>query len=399
VDAYTFGYPLAIMDRQMRAATVNTFVHVRELGTPDLRLIIRPNNDTLYSSAMVDLRGGPLVLHVPATHGRYYSLQFMDAYTNVFAYVGRRTTGVEAGDFVVVGPGWTGALPAGLPRIDSPTSWVWILGRTLVDGPEDLAAVHGLQDQLTLAPVAGPAPTLPPPPVTADAALATFAAIGEALAINPPPPAEAGTVARFSALFDTDAVSRLDHAAIKVAIPATERLLDLGIKYRLPLRNGWAFSTELGAYGTDYGTRAAVAKYGLAANKPEEGLYMSATVDGAGKPLSGARRYELRFPAGGTPPVDAFWSVTLYGDDGFLVANPLARYSIGDRTRGLTRDADGGLTIRIQHEAPEGPEANWLPAPASTFNLVMRAYQPRPELLDGTYVMPPVVSLPVLAEP
>jgi hypothetical protein len=418
LQAYVWGYPLVVMQRTRHLLTsadhsygapVNSFAHSDRLMTPASRAVAKPNNDTVYSSAWLDLRGGPLVLEVPDMAGRYYSLQFMDAYTNAWAYVGRRTTGTEAGRFVVTGPAWAGDLP-GLPVLASPTNTVWLLGRTLVHGPADLPAVRDLIRRYTLTPLQGEdgvparyAGPLQSPHHLGSAGIAFFDEMCAAIADDPPPPEDGPVLKGFAEL--GIGPGRIPSA--EVADPFVHHLLDtvgaagdvlLSLSHSphdgmAPETDGWSYNLGTGSYGQRYLLRARVALQGLGAVHPQEALYASARKDVSGRPLDGQRRYLLRFLPGQFPPADAFWSLTAYGEDHFLIANPLGRYSLGDRTPGLVYGSDGSLEVLIQRDEPSHGTANWLPVGPGPFELTLRCYQPGPELLDGRYTIPPLVTL------
>jgi hypothetical protein len=418
LQAYVWGYPLVVMRRTRHLLTsaghpfgapVNSFMHVDRLMTPASRAVPKPNNDTVYSSAWLDLRGGPLVLGVPDMADRYYSLQFMDAYTNTWAYVGRRTTGTNAGRFVVTGPGWAGD-PPGLPVLASPTDTVWLVGRTLVHGPGDLPAVRDLIRRYTLTPlepageVAARHAEVPQSPHgLGSAGIGFFDELCAAIADDPPPAGDRPVLERFAEL----GIGPARIPSAEVTDPFVRHLLDSAgaagdVLLSLPPSphdgvtpetGGWSYNLGTGSYGQRYLLRAQVALQGLAAVHPQEALYVSARHDDQGRPLHGERRYVLRFPAGELPPADAFWSLTAYGEDHFLIPNPLARYSLGDRTPGLVYESDGSLQVFIGRDEPPHGAANWLPAGPGPFELTLRCYQPRPELLDGRYTVPPLVSL------
>ena len=411
-QAYIWGYSLVVLKRTLRNLAVkrgvplNQFIRAERLATPESKAVVSPNNDTLYASAWLYLRQKPIILHVPDTQGCYYSVQLMDAYTNTFAYVGRRVTGTKEGNYAIAGPSWQGTLPTGVKLIKSPTNTIWSLVRILVDGEDDLPAVRALQQQYTLTPLSAygggitPQQQVPPDLKTQAEAfngLQFYDELSAALQDDLPPEDEYPLLKLLTQvgigpnLHPSQEVK--DQATIdglKQAILEGDRLIDQKVLNRGTRVNGWTLDYKLGNYGKDYLLRAAVAKAGLGANTPEESVYFQAHVDATGKPLSGANRYVLRFDTGRLPPVDAFWSLTLYGLNRFFVANPLNRYSIGDRTKGLQYNADGSLDIYIQHEVPVGKESNWLPAPADGFYLSIRAYQPRAELLTGAYKVPPV---------
>ena len=426
--AVVYAYPLYEMAR-MRAATsprrtesgaeapapqrwCNTFVHARQLLRAGGSRVVTPNHDTLYTNAWLDLGAGPLVIDVPDTAGRYYVLGLLDFYTNPFAHLGQRLTGTRARAFVIVPPGWQGELPAAFDapgaRIQAPTRWLWIIGRILVEGPHDVAAVNALQDGFKLRPLAdwvagrSPAPRLFDPACDpkAPASAAHFAAqVNAALRQNPPPAEEQAELARLAAVGIGPDAAPLTPAQAQVLQDALDttlpRLRQAQIGRLLP--SGWNQPPLIeGHFGNDHLARAQVALKYIGMLESREATYPIAWHDGRGRPLNGAHRYRLRFAPGALPPVDAFWSLTMYdARDYMLVDNPIDRYAIGDRTPGLRPDADGGLTLSLQHAPPmdTAARANWLPAPAGDFYVCLRAYVPREELLDGRYTLPALECL------
>ncbi|HEY9726676.1 MAG TPA: DUF1254 domain-containing protein [Chroococcales cyanobacterium] len=408
-QAYIWGYSLVVLKRTLRKSAarrgtpLNQFAHAKRLATPQSKAVVSPNTDTLYSSAWLDLRQEPIILHVPNTQGRYYSVQFMDAYTNSFAYVGRRVTGTKEGNYAIVGPAWRGILPPNVQAIKSPTNTVWSLVRILVEGEDDSSVARALQQQYTLTSLSkysGTAPSgqvlpSPLPQANASGSLQFYDELSAAIQVDPPPEDENPLLSLFAQVGiganripsqEIQDQATLD--GLKLAILEAERLIDEKVSNLGMMVNGWRVNYQIGTYGKDYLLRAAVAKTGLAANTPEESMHFRAYVDGTDQPLSGANRYVLRFKPGRLPPVDAFWSLTIYGLDGFLVPNPINRYSIGDRTKNLQYNTDGSFDIYIQHQVPVGKESNWLPAPTQGFYLSLRAYQPNAELLTGAYKVP-----------
>ena len=397
----------------------NTFIHARELLRAGTSRVVMPNNDTLYTNAWLDLAAGPLVIELPEMGERYHVLGFLDFFTNPFAHIGTRTTGQRAGRVLVTGPGWTGEVPDEFRtpgrHLQSGTRWNWIIGRLLVDGEADIANVVALQDGFrirTLADVQAGRETSaarrfeatcnPRAPLSVE----HFAQqVNAALRDNPAPAADTSLVGLFGALgvgvSDVESTRRLGRpgvrAALERALATAQQLLDKSVRQvaQDPAARaaGWSRSMMVmgESFGHDFLSRAFVARQGIGALAPQEATYPRCETDAEGRPLHGSRRYVMRFAPGQLPPVNAFWSITLYSaHDYMLVANPIDRYSIGDRTPGLQFDADGGLTLRIQHAPPldEKERANWLPAPADDFFLCLRAYLPRPEMVDGPYRLP-----------
>lgn len=430
-QAVTWAYPLYEM-RRMRAATsprrtesgqaapegmrwCNLFTHARQLLRAGTSRVVTPNNDTLYTNAWLDLGAGPLVIEVPDTAGRYYVLGLLDFYTNPFAHIGPRLTGTQARSFLITPPGWSGALPAGFDapgaHIQAPTRWLWIIGRILVDGPWDLAAVHALQDGFSMAPLAdwlagqaagSPAPRAFAPDCDpqAPATAAHFAAqVNAALRENPPPAVQRELVERFAAVGLGSGCTGPDDDQALVLQQALDAVLPRlrSAQSGTSQASGWIVPPlVMDSFGGDYATRAQVALKYIGMLDGREAVYPMAWTDARGEPLDGGARYRLRFAPGALPPVDAFWSITLYDARSYmLVDNPLDRYAIGDRSTGLRRDADGGLSLHIQHAAPhsEAARANWLPAPEGRFYLCLRAYLPRTDMLNGRYALPPLQRL------
>ena len=426
VEAYVFGYPLVLMDitRQVMTAVpkagalkapVNQFIHVREFPDPTFTDVVSPNADTLYSTAWLDLTKEPIILSVPDVGKRYYLMEMLDSWTNVFAAPGTRTTGNGRGDFAIVGPQWKGTLPAGVKEIKSPTNMVWLLGRTQTNSKEDYAAVRAIQDQYKLTPLSAWGEDYKPPdnaPVAAGIDVKTppveqvakmdaatfFARLNTLMKDNPPANADASAVNSFAAIgvapgtpFDLKslgpAVTKSVEGSLKTA--QAKIVAEAGKPHGKKV-NGWDVMTNLGSYGTNYLFRSVVALVGLGANLPEDAIYPRATEDTDGQPLTGANRYVVHFPKGQLPPVNAFWSLTMYNSKQFFIQNPINRYSIGDRDKLMFND-DGSLTINIQHESPgKEKESNWLPAPKDSFNVFMRLYWPKKEIVDGAWKMPGV---------
>ncbi len=428
IEAYTFGYPLVTMEMTRRvmtnvAAPVGTrapmgqFIKARSYPDASYRDVTAPNADTLYTVAWLDLSREPWIFGIPDMKGRYFLFPMLDAYTNVFRVPGTRTTGTGPQTYAITGPGWRGTLPPGVTEYRAPTNMVWILGRIYCTGTaEDYAAVHALQDACTLVPLSAHGRTYTPPPGTVDPTLdmrtavrdqvnrldaaSYFRLMAELMKTNPPVAADAPilpTLARLGLVpgqdfdasrFTVDFASRLPQVAFD-RIMLHFRFSDGDIT----TQNGWAFTTKTGRYGTAYLQRALVTAIGLGANRPQDAVYPVSKADADGAAYDGANRYVMRFPPGALPPVQGFWSLTMYDKDFFFVPNPINRYSISAR-QDLARNPDGSIDLLIQRESPgAGRESNWLPAPPGPFQLMLRMYWPDesdPTILNGTWSIPPV---------
>lgn len=425
--AFVYSFPVHEMGRLLLArgsvSAAPQFNHRRALSGPGDRAVTTPNNDTLYSSASLNLARGPVKLTVPDTGGRYYSVALVDAATDNFAVIGRRTTGTRAGEFIIVGPDWVSPLPEGARVVRAPGNDVFVLLRILVDGQPDLPVVQRLQDGFTLgwlqpamarASASAPAPNAAPNAAPANAPAATSAANGQPsaaeryltlvnrmLSRNPPPSYERPLLEQFAAVGVCGAGCGWDmlppdlQARWTALLPEMMSTLERRARDMEQRTGGWSHPrAAVGNFGTEYELRAAIALTGLLALEPSEAMYFTAREDGAHRPLEGTRAYRLHLPRGAMP-VDAFWSLTMYEKDIdgrlFLAVNPIGRYAIGDRTPGLRRNGDGSIDIWIQRANPgRAKSANWLPAPPGPFVLALRAYQPRIELRDGRFAIPAV---------
>jgi hypothetical protein len=413
---YIYGYPLVLMDvtRATTPAAANRFVHRTEFPDDKFTDVVTPNVDTLYSMAWLDLTKEPMVLSVPDLGRRYYTMELLDAWSNVIAAPGTRTTGNGKGAFAIIGPDWAAELPSTLEAIQSPTNMVWLIGRTYTAGKSDYDAVRAIQRQYRLTPLrvfgkaSAPAASVPSParpdtePPVAQveklSAGAFFARLARLMNGNPPSDSDEPLLRRLAQIgvapgapFDLAQLPASIADAVEGGVAAARaRIRGAGLEAMGKPVNGWRVRLDLGRYGTSYEQRAVIALMGLGANLPEDAVYPATDVDAAGQPLSGENRYRIRFAPGELPPVKAFWSVTIYNEHHFLVANPLGRYALGDRDP-VRAEPDGTLDFYIQHDDP-GPDkrANWLPAPADGFNLVMRLYFPKAAVLDGRWRPPPV---------
>jgi len=366
------------------------------LATPEARTVTTPNNDTIYATAFIDLSAGPATITVPPLGGRYASFAIMDMVSDNVAVLGTRTTGQDGGVFTLVGP----TAAASADAIRSPTPWVWALARVLVNGPEDLKAALALLAAFKVAasPAGRPAPGADRNGPWAD----YFKAANALMLENPPPATDLAMLRRIAPLglgastFDPARFSAQDASAIAAGMAeARGAIRSSGFGGRKV--GGWIFQTsDTGAFFQDYLGRARIAVGGLAALPPAEAMYLTAVPPGGDQHFDGDHLWRLRFAKGMTPPVDAFWSLTMYeaAPEGgyYLTHNPINRYAIGDRTPGLATGGDGSLDIWISRTDPGGARsANWLPAPAKgPFTMILRAYLPRPNLISETYTPPSV---------
>lgn len=432
VEAYVYFYPLVSMDVTRRVTTnvppdvspgfgpMNHFNNFKTYPTADMRTVVRPNFDTLYSSGWLDLTKEPMIVSAPDTDGRYYLLPMIDMWTNVFAVPGKRTSGTAPGQWAIVPPGWTGVLPDEVSRIDAPTPYVWIIGRTQTNGPKDYDAVHKIMDGYTITPLSQwgkpPAPvqaaatdpdvdmkTPPLDQVNNMAPLDYFKYAAELMKRNPPHATDWSTIARLRRIgiapgesFDPDALDPAIRDELISAASDGLKAMRARSSTMGHVVNGWLMNTDtMGVYGNYYMKRAIVAMVGLGANQPEDAVYPNNVADADGKPVTGDNRYVIHFAKDQLPPAKAFWSLTMYDAGGFQVANPINRFAIGDRDD-LKYNADGSLDLYIQHDNPGGDkESNWLPSPGSgVLGMTMRLYAPKAEVLDGSWAPPPVQRQP-----
>lgn len=409
--AYLYGFPMVDMTQNMRRDTaqqapVNQLYRPRDLVTPETAATLRaPNSDTLYLRGWFDLSDGPMVIRAPDTAGRYYTLAITDFLSEV-QHVGRRTTGTQAIDFVLVGPGHDGPWPEGLHPVHVPTHQAWVLGRVLVSGEGDLERARAVLDGFHAVPLADwqrgqrESPPAPAPTVAGDwqptRSPEFFEVLNRWLRAHPTRPGEEALLAQFDAVgfgpardFDLAEATDATRRGLEQAVTAGRAMLAAASRRPLPdVRNGWIFPLSLGRYGHDYLMRATVA-FGGYANLPEETLYAALTADAEGRPLVGGRDYLLRFPAGARPPVGAFWSLSAYRLADFaLMPNALGRYSVGDHVPGFRTEEDGSFVIRLSREPPVDATENWLPVGDGPYSVILRLYEPGAAVLDGRYAPP-----------
>ncbi|MGE8154021.1 DUF1254 domain-containing protein [Pseudomonas vancouverensis] len=427
IDAYTYFYPLLTMDltrkqftniepgKEIGKGPMNLFVNLPKYPPADFKGVVRPNFDTLYSTAWLDLTREPLVISTPDTDGRFYLLPMLDMWSDVFASPGWRTTGTQAGNFLLTPPGWSGNVPEGFTHLPAPTPYVWIIGRTKTDGEADYPAVQKIQAGYKVTPLSqwgkaaepvtaqiDPNVDMKTPPkeqVDSMSAGRYFAYAAELLKVNPPHSTDQPIIAQMKKIglepgksFDLDKLDPALKQALETVPAEAQELMKWKVATLARVANGWSMNTDtMGVYGNYYLKRAIVAQQGLGANLPEDAIYPLNLADDTGKPLDGANQYKLHFDKDATPPVNAFWSITLYDSDGFQVGNALNRFAVSSWMP-FKSNADGSLDLYFQHESPgKELEANWLPAPAGPFNLTMRLYGPKADALTGKW-NPPVVK-------
>ena len=437
VDAYLYFYSLVTMDVTRKQLTnqeptpggiggpMNSFANVGAFPSADMKVVVRPNFDTLYSSGWLDLTKEPMVVSVPDTGGRYYLLPMLDMWTDVFASPGWRTTGTEAGNFLVTPPGWSGTVPDGFTEIKAPTPYVWIIGRTKTDGPADYDGVHKIQEGYKITPLSewGKEPVAPevkidpsidmktPPKKQVDTMPAGpfFAYAADLLKLHPPHITDEPIIAQLKRIgfevgksFDLDKADPAVKKGLASAPEDAQKLMAWKVPTLARIANYWSMNTDtMGVYGNYYLKRAIVTQLGLGANLPGDAIYPLNLADDTGKPLDGASNYTLHFDKDQIPPARAFWSITLYDNDGFQVANSLNRFAVSSWMP-FHYNPDGSLDLYFQNESPGADkEANWLPAPKGPYNLTMRLYAPKSEALTGRWNPPPVIkaqALPAAAQ-
>lgn len=436
-DAYIYAYPLVTMEITRRFMTnvekpegskapMGQLMRLRTYPAVDDHTVTAPNADTLYTTVWLDLSKEPWILSLPDMKDRYYLFPMLDAWTNVFEVPGKRTTGTKAQKYAITGPGWSGTLPPGVIEYKAPTNMVWLIGRIYCTGtPEDYKAVHALQDQISIVPLSSWGKAYTPAPGTVDPGIemktaprdqvnaldgaAYFKLFAELLKTNPPAADDAPMLEKLAKIGivpgqDFDA-SKLDPAVAKGIAAAPKPAQDKISAYLKEsivtgdskLENGWLFFQKTGLYGTGYRNRAMITWYGLGANRLQDAVYPTSEGPEIVKKYSGANKYVMHFDKGAFPPVNGFWSITMYDKEYFLVPNPINRQNVSSRTKFKT-NPDGSVDIYVQNESPgKDKETNWLPSPKEEFVLMMRLYWPNetpPTILDGSWKPPQVKQVP-----
>ena len=429
VQAYIWGYPMVVMQKSRDAMTkggdspvtpdqfnksgllfapVNQVANAWGMLGPKFSAVQSGNSDTQYSVTWFDSSKEPYVLHIPDGKGRYYTFQFIDAYTNNFHYASTRTKGSQDQNYALVAPGWTGKLPENVIRVDCPTPTGFIIGRWFVASEKDVAAVNAIQKQVTMTPLSSYGKAYIPPKVPVVAAkkytgdLAFFEQLGDTLVLNGAPAADAGLLGLLKNIgitvdhgFDPSGLSDAEKKALAQAVTEGDAMLAAKSAGMGKDVNGWQLSPVLDEYfGNDYLFRAAIGYQAMFVNTPIEAYYPGVFNDTNGNTLDGSTgKYTLTFPKGKTPPVGAFWSTTMYdAKKRLMVENSINRYKIGSADN-LKTNTDGSTTIYIQSDSPgKDKESNWLPAPNEPFYMLFRMYLPKIEVLNGQYELPGVVK-------
>ena len=425
-EAYAYFYPMLTMEvtrlqctnlkpgEKPGFAPANQFSHIRAYPDADFKTVVRPNFDTLYSVAWLDVIAEPMIVSIPDSGNRYYLMPMLDMWSDVFASPGWRTSGTQEQHYAIVSKSWSGKLPEGVEKIEAPTPYVWVIGRTKTEGPDDYAAVHKFQDGMKITPLSqwGKTVSLPDfkasasvdmktPPLEQVNALSAdkyFTLAAELIERYTPHLTDWSMMARLKQLgieagkkFDLSNFDKeIQQSITKGTADALKQMLEK-LKFMGRPVNGWNMNTDtMGVYGNYYLKRAIVAMVGLGANQPEDAVYPLNFADANGEPLNGANNYILHFDKEQIPPVDAFWSLTMYDQQGFQAANSINRFAVSSWMP-LKKNADGSLDIYIQNANPGADkEANWLPAPKVQLGLTLRLYAPRQAALNGDWNPPAI---------
>jgi hypothetical protein len=426
VEAFAYFYPMVTMEITRRQCTnhavgavpgfgpANLFTHMRAYPEADFKTVVRPNFDTLYSIAWLDITKEPIIMSIPDSKGRYYLMPMLDMWSDVFASPGWRTSGTGVQHYAIVTQSFTGQLPEGIEKIVAPTQYVWVIGRTKTDGPDDYANVHAFQDGLKLTPLSqwgkGASSVvatidnsidMKTPPieiVNGMTAADYFALAADLMSKHAPHSTDWSTLARLQRIgveqgkkFDFKSLTAEAQKGLERGAKDSLATMYATLKIMGRLANGWLMNTDtMGVYGNYYLKRAVVTMVGLGANQPEDAVYPMNIVDADGAKLDGSNNYVLHFESSELPPVNAFWSLTMYDKDGFQAANSLNRFAISSWMP-LKKNADGSLDLYIQNANPGADkEANWLPAPKCELGMTMRLYAPKSDVLECKWNPPAV---------
>jgi hypothetical protein len=423
-EAFVFGFPLMVTMAAMRRATnalrpggarapINQFAHLEGFPDPDLRAIVAANAHTLYSFAWLDLSTEPVLLDLPDTDERSYLMPLVDAWTAIVTCFGPRTAGTLGGTYGLVGPGWSGSLPAGVQRVDMPTNTAWMTSHIHATGSNDLDAGRAVQRSLTLTPLSVYGGAYKPPAGSIDVEIDSKPAphrlvmemgaeeflvnLAAEMGANPPDPDDDPFLERLATIGlyrgQPFAWANLP-SEIRKALESglTDGKEEIGVSPPQRVENGWE-TVQSEAQATtsidNYVRRARAANVALGTANCEDASFATTVLDSDERRINGSQRYVMHFEPGGLPPVGALWSLGLYDMYQLLVDNPIDRYALGDRDE-LELGPDGSLEIVIQHDRPDGSDANWLPAPEGDFNLMLHMYWPGQRVLDGSWTIPPL---------
>jgi hypothetical protein len=407
--------PRSFIQGAIPAAPVNRITMLVDYIRPDERAIVTPNQDTVYGQGFADLGQDAVIMELPDFGGRYWVMQIMDAYTDVFAAPSSRTKS-RPGFYLLAGPEWKGAVPPGVVEvIRSPTNLAWYILRIFMnDTSEDRRLIRPLVNQVAVYPARE---------FTGEKKITDWAALphvpddvkgpaeqawvvdnrfwddlSAVLADEKPRAGEKALTESFKALLNRRASDPAVKRGMDRAVRDGRSVVDAGIMYGsvgAPFGNGWSGALNGGNFGADYLTRALAAKAYIAVNNAADAFYLGTDVDGDGSRLDGGKgRYTLTFPKGQLPPAKAFWSLTMYNSEHFFHANAEGRYSLGTKNRDLKFNPDGSLTLYLQSDSPgKEKDTNWLPAPGAPFSVLIRAYGPAPSVLNRGYAPPPVVKV------
>ncbi|MCX8074740.1 MAG: DUF1254 domain-containing protein [Clostridia bacterium] len=429
LDAYVYGYPLVLMmvtraNMLNNGYKVNKFVHQLTLPNYNTKTVLDPNSDMLYSMSWLDLSKGPIILVVPDTIGHYNIFQVIDPWTNVFSSLGTRTTGTRPNRFIIYGPNYNGKLPEDYIPVEAPNNSVWLVGQTKVNGSEDYKTVNVIQEKYILKPmdetidytfsttydntdifnnlVSG---TKSPHEIVNDMDAKTyFETMAKAMYLYPPEEKDPDMDKKLEMLgimpsldFDYNSLSDESKEALQYAINNGPMAIDEDIATisNENMVNGWSIIREnIGIYGKDYRRRAAIAKIKLAANLPEDEVFAISYLDNNKNKLSGKKNYIIHFNKNDLPPVNAFWSISMYNKDGRFIANPINRYAISPHLGKLNYNSDGSLDIYVQNTSPgQLKQSNWLPSPTEDFYLVLRLYWPKQTVLKYIWNPPSIMEV------
>lgn len=433
IKAYFYGYPLVLMQKTKEIMTagisnkklgrINSFVSNFTPLNPKFNLVVSPNDDTLYTSAWLDLSKTPIILHIPKITGRYYLMELLDAWTNVFGSISPRTHENKAKDFLIVGPNFANKLPENIKNVNiikAPTNMVWIIGRTQFFGPQDYKAANKIQKQYKLitldnikrslyssttnqafdinkvnlkSPIVSPVKQ-----VEKMDAQSFFSMLSKLMCENPAPPIDKPMLKTLKSIgilpckeFNINKLNINISIGLRRSIQAAQKMININFKNLVKTINNWQISTsdKIGNYKTDYYLRALIAKSVLGANLPQDSVYLYTTIDKDNKQLTGANKYKLHVKGDQKFPANAFWSITLYNQDHFFVPNIINRYAIHSYDK-IKHNPDGSFDILIQRDKPKQGVSNWLPAPKDNFNLIIRLYWPKVSVFKDKWIPPTI---------